>query len=321
MFGPVPSRRLGRSLGVNNVPYKTCSYSCIYCQLGETTELTVRRKGFYDPLEVAMEVEQALSMNAEVDYVTLVPDGEPTLDINLGKLVRLLKERTRAPLAVLTNSSLLWMMEVREALEDADLVSLKLDAVEEDTWRSVNRPHPSLDLNQVLEGLSDFARGFKGRLLVEAMLVKGVNDRAEELRGLAGFISKLRPFKVYIAVPTRPPALPWVEPAGEEDLVTAHQFMASELSSDRVELLVEPEGVEVGVVGDAVDALLRTSSVHPLRVEQAFKMLEGVVESPEACLRQLTEAGLIKEVKYRGASFLIRGRLKKWGGSRSASPT
>jgi len=301
----VPSRRLGRSLGVNNVPFKTCTYSCIYCQLGRTTRLTLRREGFHDPMELAREVEEALASGVEVDYVTVVPDGEPTLDSGLGKLVELLKSMG-ARVAVLTNASLLWREDVRQDLEPSDLVSLKLDSVVESSWVTVNRPHPELSLEEVLAGVQEFAESFKGRLLVESMLIDGVNDSLEELRSLAEFIPGLRPFKAYVAVPTRPPAEPWVRPSGGEALVTAYELVKSKLGEGRVELLASPEGLEVGVVGDPVDAVARTCSVHPLRLEQALNMLAGRVEEPEGALRGLIDAGVVEAVNYRGEVFLVR---------------
>jgi len=173
-FGPVPSRRLGRSLGINNIPPKTCSYSCIYCQLGRTTQHIIKRKSFYKPAEIFREVKRkvnkAISRNEKIDYLTFVPDGEPTLDVNLGREISLLRQ-IGIPVAVLTNSSLIWREDVKEDLLKANLVSLKIDAATEALWRKINRPCKGLSLDRILDGIADFAEAFKGTLITETMLI------------------------------------------------------------------------------------------------------------------------------------------------------
>lgn len=170
VFGPVPSRRLGRSLGINNIPYKTCTYSCVYCQLGKTTNMLVRRRCFYKPEDLLIEVEnkvkEILSKGERIDYLTFVPNGEPTLDINIGKEIMLIKQ-IGLPVAVITNASLLWNSRIRESLLEADLVSLKVDAVSRDLWQVVNRPHKSLQLNDVLEGVRKFTEIFEGVVITK----------------------------------------------------------------------------------------------------------------------------------------------------------
>ncbi|RLF97572.1 MAG: radical SAM protein, partial [Candidatus Wolframiiraptor sp.] len=161
VFGPVPSRRLGKSLGINNIPAKVCSYSCIYCQLGRTIELSVRRRSFYDPEELVKEVREKLeTYRGKLDYITFVPDGEPTLDENLGVEVKLLREITDIPIAILTNASLIFLEKVGEDLMDLDLVSLKVDAISKKTWVKINRPHPSLSLDEILKGIQSFSKEF-----------------------------------------------------------------------------------------------------------------------------------------------------------------
>ncbi|MBN1866791.1 PLP-dependent transferase [Candidatus Sumerlaeota bacterium] len=162
-YGPVPSRRLGRSLGINNIPAKVCSYSCIYCQVGRTTRIRSDRRFFYDPNDVFRDVKSKLAKATEVgervDYLAFVPDGEPTLDVNLGRESMLLKTLA-VPVAAITNSSLLWRDDVREDLSRADWVSLKIDAVREPIWRRINRPHKAIRLSQVLDGMLAFAKTF-----------------------------------------------------------------------------------------------------------------------------------------------------------------
>jgi len=161
VFGPIPSRRLGRSLGVNNIPHKVCSYSCIYCQVGRTSNKEIERREYYKPREIVKEVSDKLvaltSANEEVEFISIVPDGEPTLDINLGHLIESLKP-FGIKVAVFTNGSLLWQSDVRAELSKADLVSIKIDTVDEDNWYRINRPKSNLNINWILYGVRDFVR-------------------------------------------------------------------------------------------------------------------------------------------------------------------
>lgn len=208
-FGPVPSRRLGRSLGINNIPPKICSYGCCYCQVGKTTKKTIDRSAFY-PVEVIREsvrekLDQARLADERIDYLTFVPDGEPTLDSDLDREITALRA-FGLPIAVISNASLLSREDVRATLEKADWISLKMDSVTEATWRLIDRPHRRLALPAILEGARSLARRFAGRLVTETMLVAGLNDGEEELTSLARYLEELKPARAYLAVPTRPPA-------------------------------------------------------------------------------------------------------------------
>ena len=195
-FGPVPSRRLGRSLGINNIPPKTCTYSCAYCQLGRTLKMQMQRQAFYQPKEILDAVRDKVARVQEageaIDYLTFVPDGKPTLDTNLRREIQILR-RLGLKIAVITNASLIWRPDVRQDLMGADWVSLKVDAVEEVVWRRIDRPHGSLELSSILEGAVAFARGYPGELVTETMLVAGVNDGEKHLQALAGFLAHLQP--------------------------------------------------------------------------------------------------------------------------------
>ena len=207
-FGPVPSRRLGRSLGINNIPPKACSYSCIYCQVGPTRKREIEPRPFYAPEEIQRAVEarlkEARNAGEEIDYLTFVPDGEPTLDTGLGEAIGLLRP-LGIRIAVISNGSLIWRREVREILKQADWVSLKVDSVDETIWRRVNRPHVDLELDAILAGMLEFEREFKGILTNETMLVGGVNVDDGVVSEVAEFLHKLRPEKAYLSIPIRPP--------------------------------------------------------------------------------------------------------------------
>lgn len=305
-FGPVPSRRLGQSLGVNNIPPKHCSYSCVYCQVGPTLRRDLERRTFVDPEElvaaVSRKVEECRSTGQPIDYVTFVPDGEPTLDVHLGEELRAVRE-LGAPVAVISNGSFLSMPEVRTDLASADLVSVKVDAVDEATWRRINRPHPGLDLDVILQGVRDFAEGFAGELLTETMLVAGVNDSAESVEAVAAFVAELAPACAYVAVPTRPPAEPDVAPPDAEALVRAHEIFSAKVPS--VELLASAEEGEFGRTGDPAEDLLAILSVHPMREPTAERYLAEAGAGAEL-LADLVRTGRVHRLDYRGHTYLVR---------------
>ena len=307
-FGPVPSRRLGKSLGINNIPAKNCTYSCIYCQLGRTLNMMVERKAFYKPEEILKEVErkvkEATLRNERIDYLTFVPDGEPTLDINLGEEINLIKQ-IGIPVAVITNASLLWCEDVEKDLMDADLVSLKVDAVSEELWRRINRPHKSLSLSKILGGVSNFTREFNHKIITETMLVEGV-EYAGEFEKIAEFLKDLRSLdKAYIAIPTRPPAEEWVKPATEETLNRAFQTFTEKLGVDRVEYLIGYEGNAFAFTGNVEEDLLSITAVHPMRKEAVTEFLKKANADWKRVEKLLSENKLV-ELEYEGNKYYMR---------------
>lgn len=305
-FGPVPSRRLGQSLGINNIPPKHCSYSCVYCQVGPTTRPEAERREFLDPGELAAavrrKVEQCRAAGQAVDYLTFVPDGEPTLDLRLGDELRALRS-AGIPRAVISNGSLLHRPDVRADLAAADLVSVKVDAADEETWKRVNRPHPGLRLEEVLQGAREFADSFPGELLTETMLASGVNDSAAAIGRVAEVVAGLAPARAYLAVPTRPPAEPSVRPPEPEALVRAHQIFAERLPT--VELLADPEEGEFGRTGDPAEDLLAILAVHPMPEARARRYLADAGATP-SLLERLIRRRLVRRVDYRGDVYLLR---------------
>ena len=305
-FGPVPSRRLGRSLGINNIPPKVCTYSCVYCQLGRTIKMQVERSAFYEPEDILRDVQDKVKRAKEagesIDYLTFVPDGEPTLDVNLGREIELLKP-LGIRIAVITNSSLIWREDVREALMKADWVSLKMDSVREKVWRRVNRPHGSLQLTSVLDGALEFAQTFKGELATETMLVEGVNEGDDHIREVAGFLARLRPATAYLAISTRPPAEEWVHPPAEEVINRAYQIVSERV--DRVEYLIGYEGNAFAFTGDAEEDLLSITSVHPMREEAVSEFLARARAEWSVVHRLIAQDQLV-ESKYDGLTFYVR---------------
>jgi wyosine [tRNA(Phe)-imidazoG37] synthetase (radical SAM superfamily) len=305
-FGPVPSRRLGHSLGINNIPPKICTYSCIYCQLGRSLHMQVEREEFYQPENVfkaaANKVKEAQSRNEAIDYLTFVPDGEPTLDLNLGKEIDLLK-RLGLKIAVITNSSLLWKEDVRDTLCQADWVSVKIDAVAQDVWRKIDRPYGTLRLEKIFQGVSDFSQMFSGEFTTETMLVHGVNDTPEELEGIADFVAKLNSHKSYLSIPTRPPAEEWVQPATEPVINRAYQIF-SEKAID-TEYLIGYEGNAFAWTGNVEKDLLSITSVHPMR-EDAVQAFLTKAEANWRVIEQLLHGKKLRKLEYRGNTFYMR---------------
>lgn len=305
-YGPVPSRRLGRSLGVNNIPHKICSYSCVYCQVGRTRHFQVERSSFFDPSAIAAEVGAKVVAVGEagetIDFISFVPDGEPTLDVNLASTIERLKPLgTR--IAVITNGSLMAREDVRSALGGADWVSLKVDAVTTDTWRRINRPHRALRLEGILEGMLEFRRAYKGTLATETMLVRDLNDDDGSLESVAEFIGRLRPDVAFLSIPTRPPAEPWVRQPSEEIVTRAHGILARH--AGEVEHLIGYEGNAFAFTGNPEDDLLSITAVHPMR-EEAVRELLRKTQADWSVVRSLVREDRLVETAYDGRTYYIR---------------
>ena len=305
-FGPVPSRRLGRSLGINNIPPKICSYACVYCQLGRTLKMQIDRREFYKTEEVCRsaqdKVTKSRTAGENIDYLTFVPDGEPTLDINLRSEIKALKS-LGLPIAVISNASLIWREDVRDDLLGADWVSLKVDAVKEEAWRRINRPHANLQLASIMEGALEFARVYKGKLVTETMLVEGVNDSEEEITAVADFLSHLQPEVAYLSIPTRPPAEKWVYAPEERSLNSAYHLLSDKVRS--VEYLMGYEGNAFAFTGDVEQDLLSITAVHPMRQDavEAYLLRAGANDS---VVQNLVEKGKLVKTQYGDHTFYLR---------------
>ncbi len=306
VYGPVPSRRLGRSLGVNNIPYKICPYSCVYCQIGRTNRLHTERRIFYQPEEIVREVEDKIekhrNMGEHIDYISFVPDGEPTLDKNLGAVLQSVKS-LGIKTAVITNASLIWREDVREDLFKADLVSLKVDAVTEGIWKRINRPRGTLELQRILQGSIDFAGQYDGICLTETMLVKGVNDDKDSISEIADFLARLKPDRAYISIPTRPPAEKGVYPPGEETVNLAYNVFSGRLGD--VEYLIGYEGNAFAYTGNVEEDLLSITSVHPMREEAVREFLSKAGTGWDTVEELISRNKLVK-LQYEGKVFFMR---------------
>lgn len=305
-FGPVPSRRLGQSLGINNVTAKSCSYTCIYCQVGETTDKLIEPRNFFTPGQihdaVVARLRQTKEAGLRVDYLTFVPDGEPTLDSSLGDSIRSLRSLD-IPIAVITNATLLSRVEVRAALAVADMVSVKVDTVDEAIWHRINLPHRELQLSVILQGIRQFAAEYKGSLITDTMLIAGVNDSDEALSATADFIASIAPQTAYLAVPTRPTTVMGVHGVDEDGLLRAHQLFSSQITE--VELLAGHEVGEFAHSGNARDDLLAITAVHPMREDDVRQLLADD-DAKWALVENLLANGELKVLEYQGSKFYLR---------------
>jgi wyosine [tRNA(Phe)-imidazoG37] synthetase (radical SAM superfamily) len=306
VFGPLRSRRLGRSLGINNIPPKRCTYSCIYCQAGTTRRRETTRRAFIsvDAIVEATRarIERCRQTGDRIDYLTIVPSGEPTLDANLGAEVRAVRE-LGTPVAVITNASLLTRADVRADLMAADVVSVKVDSIRSPVWKRINRPTSRLHLGAIREGILEFARGYKGRLLTETMIVAGINDDVDSMMGLARYLGRVDPDVAYLNAPTRAPATRVEQPA---DRVMARLFASLSGHVRSAGLLLPDYPLMLSGSGDPYRDLTATVAVHPLCEESVAKFLEEW-KSDWTIVEDLVGRGELRRQTYGAKVFFVRG--------------
>jgi wyosine [tRNA(Phe)-imidazoG37] synthetase (radical SAM superfamily) len=309
IFGPVPSRRLGKSIGINNIPHKFCSYSCVYCQVGKSIKQFSRRNEFFDPMEIAHKTKQhiaGLKQEERPDYITIVPDGEPTLDIQLGNLIEQLK-KLDYPVAVITNGSLLNDPSVQSDLKEADLVSIKIDSVNQHSWKRINHPAKAISLDSILDSADLFSKNFRGKLVTETMLLKGFNDTEKEIRSIAGKIKILNPDIAYLAIPTRPTAFKNILPASEKTIAMGFQIF-SEMNL-KTELLIGYEGNTFASTGDFARDILSITAVHPMRKDAVLDLMRKTGASEEN-LELLLKRNLVKSARFNDQEFIVRSFIR-----------
>jgi wyosine [tRNA(Phe)-imidazoG37] synthetase (radical SAM superfamily) len=316
VFGPVPSRRLGQSLGIDPIPLKTCNWNCVYCQLGRTAPLINDRRDYFPRDEIVEQVKAALEAHRgdEIDWVTFVGSGEPTLHAGLGWMIRQLKSLTSIPIAVITNGSMLYRPDVREELLAADAVLPSLDAAAETLYRTINRPHPHLTFASLVDGLDAFRHAYGGRLWVEVMLVKGLNDSEEALKDLATVLRGIAPDAIHLSLPIRPPAELWVQPADDEALMRAAAILGSTAS------LIHPTEGEFDLSGyeNLLDAVVALITRHPLREQELVCALDRRAPgSVSRVLSELAATGRAQQVTRYGERFWTAGAAE-YGRDRTA---
>lgn len=303
IFGPVPSRRLGRSLGIDVIPPKTCTYDCLYCESGRTTCLSVSRKTFVDPDVVMADLIRFFEDHpGSADVLTFSSAGEPTLYAELGILIRNIKKRfSNLPLVVLTNGSLLWDPQVRKDLMDADRVVPSLDVLSPQSFEKLNRPHHDLQIPLILEGLCAFRKEYRGQLHVEIMVVSGINDNAEELRKLSHFLNKLAPDMIELNTVVRPPAYEDVEGLSEKDMEEIRHFFPLE----KTVVIGKFQGNVVrGGEKDLYRRVLILLRRRPCSVKEMALSLGVSASQLEEAVVELDRKGKIERVLREGIEFL-----------------
>lgn len=304
LFGPVPSRRLGLSLGVDLVPSKTCSLDCVYCESGKTTRLTVSRKPWVDVNQVIGELERFLSQNPDLDVVTFSGSGEPVLNESIPAIVTFLK--TRFPeykTVLLTNGTLFYMEQARRDVMDLDLIIASLDAVSPEVFKAVNRPHPDLDPERIIQGLVDLRKEYRHELWIEIFIVPGLNDSDRELDLLSSAVRRIAPDKVQINTLDRPGTEPWVRRAEKSELERIqshfdHLEIVGRESCRKMSLSVEKMAVE--------PAIVQLVSRRPCTADDMVKSLGADRAQIDTALERLMKDGKIRcETMERGVFYRI----------------
>ena len=303
LFGPVPSRRLGLSLGIDPIPYKTCSFDCVYCECGATTTLTDERKEYIPVAEIISELDSFLSTKPTLDYITFSGSGEPTLNIGLGKIISFLKQKyPQYKIAVLTNSSLFSDTEVRNELLLADVIMPSLDAVSEDIFKKTNRPAPEINIKDVLQGLIDFRKEYSGKIWLEIFIIPGINDTDDELKKFHAMLKKINPDLIQLNSLDRPGTENWVIPADKETLLKIknkfEDLPVVTISNYQKREKVKSYNLKIE------DAILSTISRRPCTADDLSEILDIHIAELNKYLDTLHEKGRIEAVKKpRGIFF------------------
>ncbi len=300
VFGPVPSRRLGLSLGVDLVPEKTCTFDCLYCQVGKTTFKTVKREPFSPVREVVVEIQEGL-LRGVPDAITLAGSGEPTLHSEIDQIISLIKDVTEIKVALLTNGALFWIEDVRHGVLGADIVMPTLSSAIESTFRRIHRPHPQLELRTIVDGLKLFRQEYKGDLFMEVVLLAGINDTDRELEGLRTLIAQISPDKIQLNTVVRPPADSCATALDTKRLMAIKRFFGSnaEIIAD-----VQPARGRVKE-GFTTRSLLDMVRRRPLRQVDIANSLDLSMGDVKELVEDLLRKGHIRTQEHSGDIYYL----------------
>lgn len=309
VYGPVPSRRLGHSLGIDLVPFKVCTYDCIYCQLGRTTMKTLERAEYVPIEDVLSELENKLPQYPESNYITIAGSGEPTLHSGIGTLIERIKALTDIPLAVLTNGSLLWMRDVQDALMRADVVLPSLDAGDENLFQHINRPYEMLSFKLVVDGIAEFTRRFPGDVWLEVFLLGGMTGLISEVKKIAAIVSRIAPARTQLNTICRPPAEDFAVSVSKAQL---EQFKA--MIPGVVEIITEDKMEQPGelqAVRPSSEEVLALLDRRPCTVEDIAKGLRLNPLEAMKWVEVLTKQGSVASERVGEKIYYVRlGRAK-----------
>jgi wyosine [tRNA(Phe)-imidazoG37] synthetase (radical SAM superfamily) len=304
IYGPVPSRRLGFSLGVDVIPFKTCTLDCIYCQLGSTRKTVHRRGSWFPPGEILAQIKEALGSGQKIDVITFSGSGEPTLNRDIGRIIRAIKTMTPIPVVVLTNGTLLTRQDVRRDLAAADIVVPSLDAVPGSLFRRVNRPDRALDPAKIIDGLVRFREEFRGEIWLEVMLIRGVNDSPSHIEVLRRAAARIRPDRIQLNTVVRPPA-----DAKAKPLSLGAMRRIRDALGPRAEIIASFEKREQApAAGDLETDLLTAVGRRPMTPEDISLSLGRPRNEVLKALTSLCGRGKVRKSVHRGGAYFARVR-------------
>jgi wyosine [tRNA(Phe)-imidazoG37] synthetase (radical SAM superfamily) len=316
LYGPVPSRRLGRSLGVDLVPFKVCTYDCVYCQVGKTTEKTVHRKEYIPTGEVLEEVKDFLLRGgASIDHFSLSGSGEPTLHSQIGSVIKGIKEMSPVPVAVLTNGSLLYLEEVRDDLLQADIILPSLDAASKEVFSRINRPHQGISVEKVVEGLVEFRKVYQGQIWLEILFCKGINDGKNELYQMKKAVDRIQPDQIHINTVIRPPTEPWALPLNSQEMQEIQAFFGEQASVisefDRHPLFLPGMNVK--------EKIFKILQRRPLSVIDLSRRMAIPKKELEATIQPMVEEGKIKARRFGNSVYYEVSKSRYFDGAQPRS--
>jgi wyosine [tRNA(Phe)-imidazoG37] synthetase (radical SAM superfamily) len=300
VFGPVPSRRLGLSLGVDLIPLKTCTYNCLYCQVGRTTHQSLKIESFFPVTEILEELGKKLEI-CSPDAITFSGSGEPTLSSDIGRVISFVKERTDTKTVVLTNGSLLWKEDVRHRITGADIIMPTLTTAFEETFRLIHQPHPDLDLNTILEGLKSLRRTYKGNLFLEVVFLAGFNDSEKELEGLRSMIEQISPDKIQLNTVIRPPSDPRAI-----SLDTKRLEDIKNLFGEKAEIIAQTPLRNRKWEHETVYAtILEMAKRRPVRARDVANVCDISFEEADSLIKGLVVKGALRQQEHEGEVYYM----------------
>ena len=300
LYGPVPSRRLGRSLGIDLVPHKICTYDCIYCQIGKTTDKTLVRKEYVPLKEILEEVKRFLKEEtSSIDHLSLSGSGEPTLHSQIRSVIEGIKTITSVPVAVITNGSLLYEEEVRQDLLHADIVLPSLDAVSSEVFMRINRPRPGFSIEKVIEGLVEFRKVYKGQIWLEILFCQGVNDSKEELLRMKKAVDRIQPDRIHLNTVVRPPSEKWAAPLNQKEMEEIQVYFGEKAS-----IITEFDRHPSSISGrDIKEEILEILKRRPLSLSDLSKGMGIPQNELDEYIKPLAQEGKIQTRIFGGSMY------------------
>ena len=300
LYGPVPSRRLGRSLGIDLVLHKICTYDCIYCQIGKTTDKTLVRKEYVPVKEILKEVRRFLKEEtSSIDHLSLSGSGEPTLHSQIRSVIEGIKTITSIPVAVITNGSLLYEEKVRQDLLHADIVLPSLDAISSEVFMRINRPRPGFSVEKVIEGVVEFRKVYKGQIWLEILFCKGVNDSQEELMRMKKAVDRIQPDRIHLNTVVRPPSERWAAPLNPKEIEKIRDFFG-----EKAEIISEfdrhPPSMLERDIKEEIFKILRR---RPLSLSDLSKGMGISQNELDQYIKPLAQEGKIQARIYGGSIY------------------